>query len=359
MGPTLGGWLTDTYSWRWVFFVNLPFGIFTVLGLMAVMTETPISKKLDFDWLGFLALSTGIGALQLMLDRGEQLSWFDSSEIQLEALVSVAGFYIFIAHSLTAKNPFIPLAIFKDRNFSVGLLFMFIVGIILLATMALITPYIQNLMGYPVMAAGMLLGTRGIGTLVSMMLVGRLLRFVDSRLLIFLGLSLSTWSLWQMIGLSPDTSATTINIINVVQGFGLGFVFVPLNTVAFATLPAIYRTNGTALWTLIRSIGSSVGISIVIAELTNKTSQFHSQLMEHVTPFNQALVGKGLLDTATDTGRTILEALVTREATIMAYSNDYQLMTWISLAAFPLLLLIRSPKKRSGAAAEAPHAVAD
>jgi len=345
MGPTLGGWLTETYSWRWVFFVNLPFGIVTVLGLIAVMRETPISEKLGFDWLGFISLSIGIGSLQLMLDRGELVGWFESNEIIIEAAAAVAGFYVFLVHSFTSPAPFIPLQIFKDRNFAVGLLFMFIVGIILLATMALITPYIQNLMGYPVMEAGLLLGTRGLGTLVSMMLVGRLLRRVDARLLIFIGLSLSTWSLAQMVYISPETSASHLNVINVAQGFGLGFIFVPLNTLAFATLPAMYRTTGTALWTLIRSIGSSVGISIVIAQLTSGTTLFHSQLMESVTPFNQALSGAKLLDPSTESGRSILESMVTRQATIIAYANDYQLMMWISLAAFPLLLLIKGPKK--------------
>jgi DHA2 family multidrug resistance protein len=281
----------------------------------------------------------------MMLDRGELLGWFDSNEVVIEAALAVAGFYLFLAHSFTSKAPVFPLQIFKDRNFVVGLLFMFIVGIILLATMALITPYIQNVMGYPVMQAGLLLGTRGLGTLVSMMLVGRLLRRIDARILIFIGLSLSTWSLSQMVYISPETSAGHLNVINIAQGFGLGFIFVPLNTLAFATLPAQYRTTGTALWTLIRSIGSSVGISIVIAQLTSGITQVHSQLMEHVTPFNQALAGAKLLDPTTAAGRSLLESMVARQATIISYANDYQLMTWISLAAFPLLLLIKGPRK--------------
>lgn len=353
MGPTLGGWLTETYSWRWVFFVNLPFGVVTVLGLSTIMDETPSKKGLSFDWLGFIALSVGIGSLQLMLDRGEQVGWFDSSEIVAELVIALAGFYFFLSHAFTSERSFIPLHIFKDRNFAVGVVFMFIVGIILLATMALVTPYIQNVLGYPVLTSGLLLGTRGIGTLVAMMVVGRLLRFVDPRILVFFGLSASTWALYAMISFSPNTSAAHINFVNIIQGLGLGFVFVPLNTVAFATLPAELRTDGTALWTLIRNIGSSIGISIVIAELTSKTTQFRSQLVEHITPFNDALKMpdvKSVMDWTTEGGRAMLDQLVTQQAAVIAYSNDFKLMMFISLSAFPLLLLIKKTAKPQGQA---------
>lgn len=352
MGPTLGGWLTEYYNWRWVFFVNLPFGIATVLGLLVFMKETPIKRGLSFDWFGFIALSLGIGAIQLMLDRGEQVGWFDSMEIIIECALGVTGLYLFVAHATTTERPFVPIHIFKDTNFTVGVIFMFIIGIILLASIALITPYIQNLMGYPVLSAGMLLGVRGIGTLVAMMLVGRLLKYIDGRLLVLLGLTLSTWSLYASIDLSPDSSANFIRVVSIVQGFGLGFVFVPLNTIAFATLPPELRTDGAALWSLIRSLGSSIGVSIVFAQLVNKTSLFHSQLAEHVTPFNPNLQmpdWRAILDPTTDAGRALLEQMVTRQATIMAFANDFKLMTGISLLAFPLLLLLRNHKGKAPA----------
>ncbi|HEY8578370.1 MAG TPA: MFS transporter, partial [Beijerinckiaceae bacterium] len=292
----------------------------------------------------------------LMLDRGEQVGWFEATEVWIEAIVAAGGFYVFLAHALTTPRPFIPIHIFRDRNFTVGVIFMFIVGVILLATMALITPYIQNLMGYPVLTSGLLLGTRGLGTLAAMMIVGRLLAVVDARALVFLGLAASTWALWEMIGFSPDTSATHINVVNVVQGFGLGFVFVPLNTIAFATLPAELRTDGTALWTLIRNIGSSIGISIVVAELTRKSAMFHAQLTEHVTPFNDALRMPDVaaaIDPTSQTGLAILDQIVAREAAILAYANDFKLMMFISLAAFPLLLAIRSARGAGSGKAEA------
>src|SRR5271165_5944829 len=196
-----------------------------------------------------------------------------------------------------------------------------------------------------------------------MFLVGRLIGKVDSRLLIFVGLALATVSLWQMVGWSLDVSARTIAINSVIQGFGLGFVFVPLNTIAFATLPGELRTEGTALWTLIRNIGSSVGISIVIAELTSMTTEYHSQLVEHVTPFSDAMhmPAAGMLSGPGLPNLEMLEALVTQQAASMAYSNDFLLMTLVSLAAFPLLALIRSPKAAPVAARgeQAAHAVMD
>ena len=262
-----------------------------------------------------------------------------------------------------SKRPFITVRIFRDWNFSIALVFMFLIGIILLATMALVTPFIQNMLGYPVLSSGYLLGTRGIGTFVAMFLVGRLSGKVDARLLIFIGLVLATSSLWLMVGWSLDVPASVIAINSVAQGFGLGFIFVPLNTIAFASLPGELRTEGAALWTLIRNIGSAVGISIVIARLTSSITMFHSQLVEHVTPFNDAmrmpnasmLSGHGLPSLA------MLEGLITQQAAAMAYSNDFLFMTFISLCAFPLLALIRSPKAVAAAASReaAAHAVMD
>ena len=359
MGPTLGGWLTDAYSWRWVFFVNLPFGILTVLGLSTFMRESVIKREIPFAWFGFLTLSLGIGALQMMLDRGQDQGWFGSNEIIIEGALSIIGFYFFFADSMTTDRPFVPLKMFRDWNFSVAVLFMFIIGVMLLATMALVTPYLQNLMGYPVLASGYLLGTRGIGTFFAMMVVGRMLAKIDARLLIFAGLVMATGSLWAMVYWSPESSATAIAIDSVVQGLGLGFVFVPLNTVAFATLPGELRTDGAALWTLIRNLGSSIGISLIISELTNMIGTFHSQLAEKLTPFNDALRMPdvaNMLSLSTQGGREALDGIITQQAAIMAYSNDFLIMTFVSLSAFPLLFLIRGAKPAPVAAGRDEHA---
>ena len=367
MGPTLGGYLTDAYTWRWVFFVNLPFGILTVLGLSTFMRETPVRKDVPFSWFGFLTLSLGIGSLQMMLDRGQEQSWFESNEIIVEAILAGVGFYFFLSDALTSPRPFVPIRIFRDWNFSIAVIFMFLIGIILLATMALVTPYIQNLMGYPVLASGYLLGTRGIGTFFSMMLVGRLLGKIDARFLIFVGLVLATSSLWVMVGWSPETSARAIAIDSVVQGVGLGLVFVPLNTVAFATLPGDLRTDGAALWTLIRNLGSSVGISLVIANLTSSMTQYHAHLADFINPFNDAMRMPDVAGRISTMGQGlgVLEGMITQQAAVMAYSNSFLVMTFVSLSAFPLLALIRSAKSAAASAAsrsakdEEMHAVMD
>jgi DHA2 family multidrug resistance protein len=343
MGPILGGWLTEYYTWRWIFFIYLPVGIITVLGLLAFMHETPGNRHLSFDWFGFVALSIGIGALQLMLDRGEQLGWFDSNEIVLTAMISAAGFYFFIAHSLTTDNPFISIEIFRDRNFIIGLIFMFMCGVLLVASMALMAPLLQNVMGYPIIDAGLLLATRGGGMAVAMLTAGRLMRRIDPRLLLTVGLTCCTVSLYFSIGFSPDTPTRTVVWVSMLQGYGLGLLFVPLNTVSLSSLRPQLLTQGTAMWTLIRNLGGSIGVSIVIANLTNKTILMHARLAESVTPFNQALAdpSAAMLNPNTDMGRALLEQMMTQQATIIAYNNDFKLMMAMTLLAFPLILLIR------------------
>src|ERR1051325_791564 len=291
MGPTLGGFLTENYSWHWVFLVNLPVGIITVLGLLVFMDETKRQEHLRFDWFGFLALAAGIGGMQLMLDRGEQLGWFGSPEIIAELIISIVGFYYFFAHSLTTPEPFVRFAMFRDRNFLMGCFFMVVMGLMLFSSMALSAPFIQNVLNYPIETTGWVLASRGVGTLFGMLLIGRLLRVFEARWLILIGLTLTAATMYQMTGFTTDTSGRTIVIIGLVQGFGMGFVFIPLSTVAFLTLEARYRTDGTSMLPLVRNVASSAGISVVIANLTNMTTTFRSQLAEHISPFNDALQG--------------------------------------------------------------------
>jgi DHA2 family multidrug resistance protein len=360
MGPTLGAWLTDNYSWHWVFFINLPIGIFTVVGLLIFMQEIELQRTRAFDWFGFLALAVGIGALQLLLDRGEQVGWFESPEIVVEAIVSAAGFYYFLAHSLTAANPFVRLELFSDRNFVAGCLFMVVIGVVLFGTMALVTPFMQHVIGYPILTAGLLLAGRGIGTLIAMLIVGRLLRYIEARSLVLIGLAATVFTLQQMVDFTDQTSARTILLVSMVQGFGLGFVFVPLSTVAFDTLPAYLRTEGTAILTLVRNVGSSVGISMVIAQLTNTTIRMHADLSAFITPFNDALRAPdvaGILNTATDTGRALLEQMLLQQASIIAYANVFKLLTYLTMATIPLVFFIRRSRKSAPASAgSAAHA---
>jgi len=337
LGPALGGFLTD---------------------LMLFMDETKKQEHLRFDWLGFIALAIGIGSLQLLLDRGEQVGWYDSPEIVVETIISVTGFYYFFAHSLTTEEPFVRFELFKDRNFAAACLFMVLIGVSLFGTMALITPYTQNLLGYPILTAGFVLGSRGVGTLVAMMAVGKLLGFIEARTLVFCGLTITAVTLYYMVGFTTDTSMQTIVVVGIVQGAGLGLVFVPLSTVAFATLPGHLRNSGTAMLTLVRNIGSSIGISMVIANLTSTTTLMHARLAEFINPFNNALQqASSILSTATDQGRALLDAMLTRQATVIAYDNTFKLLMVLTLFALPLVLLIGSSRTKPSAAPAQAHAM--
>jgi DHA2 family multidrug resistance protein len=351
MGPTLGGWLTENYSWHWVFLVNLPVGVVTVLGLLVFMDETKRQAHLKFDWFGFIALAAGIGGMQLMLDRGEQLGWFGSPEIVAELILSIFGFYYFFAHSLTTPEPFVRFAIFRDRNFLIGCFFMVIMGLMLFSSMALSAPFIQNVLNYPIETTGWVLASRGVGTLFGMLVIGRLLRMIEARWLILIGLTLTAATMYQMTGFTADTSGRTIVIIGLVQGLGMGFVFIPLSTVAFLTLEARYRTDGTSMLTLVRNVASSAGISVVIANLTNMTTTFHSQLAEHISPFNDALQHPDVsrwLDLATDQGRALADQMITLQAVIMAYANDFMLLTLICVLSIPFVFAIGSTASLRG-----------
>jgi DHA2 family multidrug resistance protein len=347
MGPSLGAWLTETYSWHWVFFVNLPFGIFTVLGLLIFMDETKKDFSLRFDWFGFTALAVGIGSLQIALDRGEQLGWTESNEIIAEFIVSIAGFYYFFAHSLTTDRPFIQFALFKDRNFVSGCVFMAVMGLVLFSTMALSSPYLQNVIGYPIITAGLLLASRGCGTFVAMMLVGRMMRYIEARTLIIGGLSLTCISLFYMTYWTDQTGVPEIVTLSIVQGFGFGLVFVPLSTVAFLTLPNHLRTDGTSMLTLMRNVASSIGISVVIAQLTEGSRRVYAVLSQHINPFNHAMQMpdvRGMIDLGTDKGRAMADVMVSLQAQIIAFSQDYQMVMLFTLCAIPLAIMIGSTK---------------
>ncbi len=287
----------------------------------------------------------------MLLDRGEQVGWFGASEIWIETIVSVAGFYYFFAHSLTTREPFVRFELFKDRNFVSGCVFMVVIGVVLFGTMALVTPFMQNLLGFPIQTAGFLLGSRGVGTLLTMMVAPRLMRMVETRYLILCGLLLTAGTLYEMTGFSLDATQRTIVITSVVQGIGLGLLFVPITTVAFLTLPGHLRNGGTSILTLVRNIGSSIGISMVIANLTSKTTEMHARIVEGVTPFNDALQMPDVaanLNVNTDIGRAMLDGIVTQQAAMIAYLNDFKLLMILTLAMVPLVLIIGTAQEGAG-----------
>jgi MFS transporter, DHA2 family, multidrug resistance protein len=357
LGPTLGGWLTEDYNWRWVFYINLPIGALAFLGISIFVTETVKDRARPFDVFGFAMLSLGVGALQMMLDRGELKDWFGSTEIAIEAALAAIGFWVFLVHMLTAKHPFVSPSLFKDRNFSAGLVFIFVISIILYATLALLPPMMQGLMNYPVITTGALLAPRGIGTMVAMLAVGQLIGRIDIRLILAVGLGLTAFSLWQMTHYSLQMDSEPIVVAGIVQGVGLGFTFVPLSTVAFATLAPLVRTEAAAVFSLVRNMGGSIGISVVETMLDRTSQVSHADLAVNASPYNWALAApqvRQIWDLHTTSGMAALNAEINRQAAMIGYVDDFELMMVITLAAIPLLLILRAPKR----AARGPAAAA-
>ncbi len=363
IGPTLGGWLTDSYNWRWVFFINVPIGILASYGMWRYIRPVPGPRRQTFDMFGFASLSLAVGALQLLLDRGQQNDWFSSTETWIEVIALVVAATYFAAHTLTtpANKSFVDFRLFKNQNYVTGVLFIFIVGMVLYATRALIPTMLETLLDYPVATTGLVTAPSGAGTMLAMLIVGRLVGKVDLRLMLFVGFMISALALWQMTHYSLDLSQSDIIWPGVIQGIGVGLVFVPLSAATFATLSPSMRAQGTALYSLVRNIGSSVGISLVQTMLVRNTVTAHAALTERITysnpAWNNPVVAKAY-DVGTSGGAALLDATVTQQAAMMAYLNDFRLMLWLTVAVVPLLLLIRPPDQGKKPEVDA-HAVMD
>jgi MFS transporter, DHA2 family, multidrug resistance protein len=361
LGPTLGGYLTDLYNWRYVFYVNLPFGVLATAGLVAFLPKGDAKSDLRFDWLGFGVLALGLGAFQLMLDRGQTQDWFGSREVIIEAVLGGLGLYLFIVHLLTAERPFLPPRVFRDRNFAASLAVMFSVGMILLASSALLAPWLQTLAGYPVAAAGLILAPRGLGTMAAMLVAGRLTTRMDPRLLMAFGIALLSYSLYEQTGWTPDVSNWTVIVNTIIQGAGLGLVFIPLQVIAFATLAPELRTDATSLLSLVRNVGSAIGVSATSALLARNIQIAHADLVANMTPFHPIARGVGatgrMLDPASPKGAAMLDVLINQQAAIIAYLDDFKAMLIVSAPAVLLLLLMRRPSH--SAAPDPAHAAMD
>jgi DHA2 family multidrug resistance protein len=344
IGPALGGWLTENYNWRWVFYINVPVGILAFLGILSFLAEAPTSKS-RFDFFGFAALSVAIAALQIMLDRGQLQDWFSSPEIWIEAIVAAVAFYWFVIHMLTTtEQRFVSPSLFKDRNFLTGNVFIFIVGAVLYATLALLPPLLQDLLNYPVVTTGLVTAPRGAGTLAAMFLVGRLMGKVDIRLIIAVGFAMAAVSSWQMTGFDVLMDSKMVVWSGVLQGLGTGFVYVPLAAATFATLTPALRNEGTAIFSLTRNLGSSIGISVVNTLLTRNTQIMHATLGEHVSRYSPVLRAQMPDGSPSLHAMAGLNATVTEQAAMIAYNNDFRLMMILSMAAIPLVLLLRKAR---------------
>jgi MFS transporter, DHA2 family, multidrug resistance protein len=362
LGPTLGGWLTDSYDWRWVFFINIPIGALAALGIWRYLRPARGARRMRFDTFGFATLSLGVGALQMLLDRGQQNDWFSSGETLTETIVMIIAFTYFIAHTALSRpdKSFLDYRLLKNGNYVTGLLFIFIVGSVLFGSRALLPTMLETLFGYPVATTGLVIAPSSLGTMLAMMIAGRIMGRVDLRLLLFTGFSLTAVALWQMTRYSLDLSESDIIWPGVLQGIGTGLAFVPLSAAAFATLRPEMRAQGTAMFSLVRNIGASVGISLVQTVLVRNTVSTHAALVERITYANPAWNNPAVVsayDTTRPGGAAALDAMITQQSSMIAYINDFRLMLYLTLAVLPLLLFIRTPGR--GAAVVDPHAVMD
>jgi DHA2 family multidrug resistance protein len=346
-GPVLGGWLTENHSWRWVFYINVPFGVVTVIGLLAFLKETSHGNSARLDWIGFSALSLAIGSFQMMLDRGETLDWFTSREIMVEACLAGVGFYVFLVQFSLAPRPFLSPKLFADRNFVVGLIMYFNMGLIMYATLALLAPYLQILMSYPVITTGIVLAPRGAGLMLAAMICGRLMGRIDPRYLVFAGFLTGAYALYEMTCWTPDVAEGTLISVGFIQGVSIGFLAIPINIIAFATLPSEQRIEATGIYSLIRNLGSAIGISITGALLQTNTQVNHAIIAGDVTPFNRALqagAASRFWEPGSMHGVAMLNQEVTRQAQIIAYVDDFKFMLVLAILVLPLILLTRSSR---------------
>jgi DHA2 family multidrug resistance protein len=343
LGPVLGGLLTSDFTWRAVFYINLPLGVLAFIGVLFFLPATKPNTGFKLDWLGFGTLSIAIGALQILLDRGTEQDWFSSREIIIETIIGGAAFYLFIAHIFTARKPFVRPALFANRSFSAATLFVVSLGVTSYAALSLQPPFLQELAHEPIVTAGLVMGPRGIGTVVSILLTGRLIGKVDSRIILFVGLIVTAWAFYIMSGWTQDVSIPTIIYAGVIQGFGSGATMVPLTTLALSTIALEHRPEASSIYTLARTIGSGVGVSIVNGLFSNNVQINHAEIASAVTAFNRQLAPPHIAafwSPATASGSAALDAVINQQAQVISYNDDYKLLMILTLIALPLLFFL-------------------
>ena len=350
VGPVLGGWLTESWNWRFVFYINLPLGLISLFLLITYLPDRAKTKR-RFDMFGFAWLAIGLASLQLMLDRGNRADWFDSLEIWIYAGLVISGFWITTIHFKTTKNPLLDMSLFKDRNYLIGFVVMVTLSIVVFSTMALVPPMLQHLQGYSVIATGIALMPRGVGTIISTQLGGWLMRKgVDIRVTLTMGVLVTAWSLWDMARWSLDVDMWHIVVAGFLQGLGTGIIFIPINIVAFSSLKPSQRTDASSMMNLTRSLGSSFGVSMATVTLAHNMQVSHSDLASNIT----AETGGGMIDFSTvdrfqaigQAGLAMVDAEVTRQAAMIAYVDDYYMMFWLTLLSAPLMLLVKPDKPK-------------
>jgi DHA2 family multidrug resistance protein len=348
IGPTLGGYLTEYLDWRWIYFINVPFGLLALAGVLAFLPETKREPGKKLDWFGFLFLALGIGSLQMMLDRGERQDWFESGEIVIEAGLAALGLYLFAVHSLTTRNPFLDPRLLAARGFALGLAFVFMYGMLTVPPMVLMPPFMQDLRGMTVETIGLLQSPRGVGLVAAMLFSGRYTPVFGPRILLGAGFACLALAGWEMSTWTTEVGAWPIVWTGLLQGAGAGVIWVPLQSVVFPNLAQSQRTEAASILNLVRSIGASIGISIGLTMLTRTAANARSSLVEHVTPYNEVYNYADILrswDIHSLQGLAAVQRQVELQAAMIGYNLDFRLLAIGALLALPLLFFIPAARR--------------
>jgi len=352
MGPVLGGWLTEEFSWRWVFYVSMPFAILGVVGAIFSVPELPKEQERSFNLFGFICLAVALTSLQFTLDRGEVEGWFNSNIVIISTCVFGLSIYLFIVDSLTTDNPFISLEIFKDRNLVLGLIFMFLLGFLVLSMNVIMPLFLQNLREFPVLTAAMVMMPRGLGTLIGLVVAGRVANLIDPRVTIIFGFLCVAYSAWLLSTFTTDVGLWQFIFAAIFNGIGIGTIWVPLTTVSFWTLPVNLRTEASTLTSLLRNYGSGIGVSVVISVLSRTQTKTHAYLAENLTPYNEIMRDPWLpqqWNIFTQEGLNLLDLEVNRQAMLIGFLNDFNLIMVGALISIPLVfLMVRTKKEEPG-----------
>jgi DHA2 family multidrug resistance protein len=363
IGPTLGGWITDNYSWRWIFYINIPIGILAIFMARTFIEDPPYIRDQRpgrIDYVGFGLMALALGTVQLVLDKGQEDEWFASSFITWVTILSVAAAISFVIWELRSKDPIVDLRVLANRNFAVGTSLMVVMGIVLYGTIALLPLFLQTLLGYPAVSSGMAVSPRGFGAIASMLIVGRLIGKVNSRYLIMFGFTVLGYSTYQFSNINLEISIASIVWPSIISGFAMGFIFVPLTTMALGTLSNEQMGNASGVFNLMRNTGGSVGIATVTTFLARWAQVHQASMVSHLTPYDpayqerlkqmtEAFAARGGSAVAQQQAYSGLYGTLVRQAMLLSYVDVFRLLSFLCFLCIPAALLFKRVKAKGGA----------